>query len=382
MKPQTIKNVNIATPNEAFFGNVTFVDGKITQVEKISKEIKKGSKFLLPGFFDSHTHGGYGYGFEQLADRKDDALLAEYIKKIHQEGITSILATTITQTVEHMNLVVDGLNHHQYPEILGWHMEGPYISVAKKGAHEAGLITTIDMKTLQPLLNKYPNKIKLMTIAPEFKENIEAIKILSKEPQTFVNIGHSNGSYQDAMKALNAGAIRYTHLYNGMSGYMHRNPGLVNAALGEPIGWVELIADNVHVDNDVTMNTFKICGPNRIVLISDNLLTKGLPEGDYTLGNLPIEKRKQHCYLKGQGTLAGSAMEFQLIAKNLKLATDCTWPEFVKMTSYNAACSFGIQDEIGDIKRNMVANFVIIDENINICKTYVNGQEVYNKEVQ
>ncbi len=382
MKPQTIKNINIVTPKEAFFGNVTFVDGKITKVEKITKEIKKGTNFLLPGFFDSHTHGGYGYGFEQLADRQDDALLATYIKKIHHEGLTSILATTVTQTVAQMNLVVDGLNQQQYPEILGWHMEGPYISVAKKGAHEADLITTIDMQTLQPLLNKYPSKIKLMTIAPEFKENIKAIKILSKEPQTFVNIGHSNGSYQDAMDALNAGAIRYTHLYNAMSGYKHRGPGLVNAALGEPMGYVELIADNVHVDNDVTMNTFKICGPDRIILISDNLLTKGLPEGEYMLGNLPIEKRKQHCYLKGQETLAGSAMEFQLIAQNLKLATNCTWPEFVKMTSYNAARSFGIEDKIGDIKRNMVANFVIIDENINICKTYVNGQEVYNKEVQ
>ncbi len=382
MIAQTIENINIVTSEEIFFGNVSFADGKITKIDKISQQAKENYKFLIPGFFDSHTHGGYGYGFEQLANRKDDPLLAKYITQIHHEGITSILATTITQTFEHIGLIVDGLNHQRYPEILGWHMEGPYISVAKKGAHEAALITTINLKTLQPLLDKYPDKIKLLTIAPEFKENVEGIKVLSKKPKTFVSIGHSNGSYCDAMEALNAGAIRYTHLYNGMSGYKHRGPGLVNAALGESIGYVELIADNVHVDNDVTMNTFKICGPDRIILVSDNLLTKGLPEGEYMLGNLPIEKRKQHCYLKGQDTLAGSAMEFQLIAQNLKLATNCTWPEFVKMTSYNAAKSFGIENKIGNIKRNMVANFIIIDENINIYKTYINGQEVYNKGVQ
>lgn len=289
--------------------------------------------------------------------------------------MTSICATTITDSIENLIEIGMYLNELNHNSIIGWHIEGPYISKEKKGAHDESLIKQPTIKEIKRVIESY-KKIKIFTIAPEIK-NIVNIFNKTKDHSTFLSIGHTNANYEEVLYALNNGFNRYTHLYNAMSPFSHRNPGAVNVALGVSDGYTELISDYIHVDKFTIINTFKIIKANRIILVSDSLPVKGLEDKNYNFENFKITKKGDVSYIQGTSTLAGSNASYFELVKKFKLVTNCNLNEIVLVTSLNCARSLKIDYKYGKIKEGYIADFIIISHDFNLISTYKSGIKVF-----
>lgn len=364
---KTIKGINIINHNESFFGDITFSKGKIIKITKISDQINLNANYCLPSFIDQHTHGGYGISFDDLSmlNQNNMDILQN---KLKLEGVGRIFITTVSKSTS--SLVEFGLAITKIKNdlISGWHIEGPFIDKLKKGAHDENLIVPLKKSNLAEIHQAFKGR-KIYTIHPS-DNNLKVIQNYVNDGSHWFSIGHSNDSYAQAIKGLKAGCTQFTHLYNAMSGFDHRHPGIVVAALSDLDSKVELIADGVHVVNSVTKVTEFICSCERIILISDCLAPKGLEDGDYMLGSLPIEKIKNHCYLKGQQVLAGGAMKYIDIVKNFQKSTNASFEDIVKVTSYNSAVQFKLTDA-GVIKEGMRPNFIILDKDFNLVEVHI-----------
>lgn len=361
-----ILDVNIVNHNGIIFGDIHIENNRIKKIIKKSKVENKNKNYCLPGFIDQHTHGGYGISFDKLSENNFNEL--DILKKgLSNEGVCGIFVTTVTQDLKKV-LNLGNVLKNKNEMILGWHIEGPFISIDKKGAHDEKFITKINSKILKEI-NSTNNLKKILTIAPEVKENMNVIKS-NKIKDIFFSIGHSNASYEICEKAVNNGCTQFTHLYNAMSGFDHRNPGIVNYALNNHQTFVELIADGVHVNDSVLRETYNTSKPERIIIISDSLSPKGLKNGKYFLGSLEIDKKNNQCFLANSNTLAGSTMKYNEIVKHFFEVTKCSFNEIVKMTSYNTCKQFGIK-KYGRIAKGSVAKLIVLDNELNIVdKTF------------
>ncbi len=372
-----ISRVNIVTDKEIFFGNVTIENGKFSNIQKLSSKPSTRAKFLLPGFIDSHTHGGYGWDFNQLA-KNNFKNIDKYLEGVVSEGVTTIVGTTVTCSKKDLNSISKNwkkfIDKDQNKIVAGWYIEGPFISQEKKGAHDQKLVTPIDLKVLNQI-KKQNNFVKILAVAPEVKNNLNLISKISKD--YIVSIGHSNCSADIALHAMINGAKRIIHLYNQTSKFDHRNPGIINMAFLDIPIYCELICDGFHVNKLVLKNTYDIVKPDRIIIITDSLSCKGLPNGSYKLGTLNTYKTSEIVRLKSDDTIAGSIKPFNKQVQTFLEATHCNMIELAKMSSLNAAKSIGLDDKIGIIKKGYLADFVIVDSKINIYKTYKNGKLVY-----
>lgn len=246
----------------------------------------------------------------------------------------------------------------------------------KKGAHDEKFITPIDIKMLETI-KKQNSFVKLVAVAPEVKNNLEIIKKISKD--YVVCIGHSNCSCDVALESLVNGAKRIIHLYNQTSKFDHRNPGIVNMAFLDTPMFCELVSDGYHVDKVVIKNTYDIVGPNRIIMITDSLSCKGLPNGNYKLGTLEIYKTDDIARQKRDNNIAGSVKTFNRQVQTFYDATHCSMLDIAKITSLNAAKSIEMDNIIGIIKNNYFADFVIVDSKLNVLETYKRGKLIYRK---
>ncbi|MGL5640474.1 MAG: N-acetylglucosamine-6-phosphate deacetylase [Mycoplasmoidaceae bacterium] len=361
-----IIDVNIVNHDGIVFGDIHIEDGKIKKIIEKSKKENKNKNYCLPGFIDQHTHGGYGVSFDHLS-KENFYELDTLGKKLSNEGVCGIFLTTVTQDLKNI-LTLGNVLKKKNEIILGWHIEGPFISINKKGAHNEKFIKSIDSKILKEI-NNTNNLKKIITIAPEIKENMSVIKN-NKIKNIYFSIGHSNASYEVCEKAVDNGCSQFTHLYNAMSGFDHRNPGIVNFALDSEKTFVELIADGVHVNDSVLKETYKISKPERIIVVSDSLSPKGLKNGKYHLGSLEIDKKNNQCFLANSNTLAGSTMKYIDIVKHFHKVTNCSFNEIVKISSYNTCKQFNIKN-YGRIKKGVKAKLIILDKKLNIIdKTF------------
>lgn len=361
-----ILNVNIVNHDCIVFGDIHIEDNKIKKIITKSKKEDKSKNYCLPGFIDQHTHGGYGISFDKFSENISNDL--NFLKnKLVKEGVCGVFVTTVTQEVNKI-ISLGNILKNKNEIVLGWHIEGPFISIAKKGAHDERFITSINSDILKKI-NATNNLKKIITIAPEIKENMNIIKN-NKLKNIYFSIGHSNADYDTCEKAVNNGCTQFTHLYNAMSGFDHRNPGIVNYALNNKNTYVELIADGVHVNDSVLKETYIISKAERIIIVSDSLSPKGLKNGKYMLGSLEIDKKNNQCFLADSNVLAGSTMKYNDIVKHFFNVTKCSLSEIVKMTSYNTCKQFKIKN-YGKIVEGAQAKLIILDEKLNILdKTF------------
>ncbi|OAV63661.1 N-acetylglucosamine-6-phosphate deacetylase [Bacteroidales bacterium Barb4] len=283
-----IKNANIVLLNKTFKGYVEFDQHRIIRIGAgavADADYDAHGLYLLPAFFDSHTHGGYGFDGNESASLDYVKKVNRYFANIVKEGVGSTLMTTVSCSDVDLQ---DYANN--YPNIKkldrdniikGWYIEGPYLSLAKKGAHNPKMIRPIDLKTTAYIQRKLPNVVKLLAVAPEYEGNLNKLNKLKKD--YFLTVAHSNASAAIAEKAFKLGANRVTHLYNQVSGLDHHNPGVIDAAFDNDTVVCELICDGKHVEPLVIKNTYKILGADRIMVISDSLMTKGFADGAYTV---------------------------------------------------------------------------------------------------
>jgi N-acetylglucosamine-6-phosphate deacetylase len=384
-KTMMLSNFTIAdSTNDSFVGDIYVEDGKIIEVAASLDRLAdvhlqdEGRKwFVVPGFIDIHIHGATGFDTMDATQQALDGLASA----LPCEGTTSFLATTMTQSDSAISkaLVNTSLFQAQdnQAEMLGVHLEGPFISPDRAGAQPIEYIRKPSISLFEQWQKQSGNRIKLVTIAPETEGGLAFIEELSKSG-VLVSIGHSDATAETVSKAVEAGARHVTHLYNQMSPFHHREPGLVGACLLEDDLSVELIADFIHSHPKALELAFRQKKAQRVILITDAMRAKGLQPGIYDLGGQDVHVNHNEARL-GDGTLAGSVLTMENATKNMKSATGCTISELVAMTSTNAAKKLGLSNK-GRIEAGKDADFTIIDENWNVQMTICRGNIAYTKE--
>lgn len=366
-------------------------DGKIIEVGTRSeyqfiegfKEVWLSSKlYASPGFIDIHIHGLNG---SDVMDASSDAL-ENMARTLPQEGTTSFLATTITQDSIEIETALENANQYMQKmengapssEMLGIHLEGPFISPKRAGAQPLAHIKEPDTTTFIKWQELSGKAIKVVTIAPEEEGGIQLVQHLS-DTGVIPSIGHSDALYPVMVEAIGAGAAHVTHFYNGMRGIHHREPGVVGGGLAHEELFVELIADGIHVHPAVMKATYHAKGADRIILITDSMRAKWLEDGEYDLGGQKVTVSGNTALLE-DGTLAGSLLKMNDALKNMKDFTGCSLPELVQMASSNPARQLKVWDRKGSISVGKDADLVILDENLNVLLTLCKGVVTYSKE--
>ncbi len=353
---------------------------KITKVKEINlsdyEVIDAKGNFVAPGLVDMHIHGYLG---ADVSDGTETAvkIMAEGIIK---NGVTSWCPTTMTVSKQEIETAFDAVrnvkNSGEYygAEILGVNSEGPFLNPAKKGAQAEEHILRPDADFIEA--NK--DIIKLVTIAPEVDGALECIERVSKNTDILISIGHTNATYEEAVKGIEKGARHTTHLFNAMTPLSHRTPGVPTAVLSDDEVSVELIADTFHINKGLFGLIAKIKG-DKFCLITDCMRAGGMPDGDYTLGGQPVKKEGIKC-LMPDGTIAGSVLKLNEAVYNLYSNTDLEIYEAVLCASLNPAKALGEEEKIGSLEEGKNANIIIADEKFNINMTVLNGEIRYEGE--
>lgn len=362
-------------------GHIRFV-GSATDAapETESQLIDAAGQIVMPGFIDTHFHGSGG----------DDVMAngAEGIRRISRSllrfGTTGYLATTIAaKHSELMRAVADTIAAEQpkesrepAAEILGLHIEGPYINLKFKGAQPVEGIREPDFDECRELLAAADGRIKIMTMAPELPGGMELIRFL-KTNGVEASLGHSEADYDTALAAIDAGATRATHLYNAMSGVHHRKPGLASACLNEPGIQAELICDGVHVHPRMAQLAWRAKGRDGLTLITDATAAQGVGDGVFTLGDFQIEVRGPLCTLMDGVTIAGSVLTMNAAVGNAMNFTGMGLIDAAHTSSLAPARVCGVADRKGSIEIGKDADLVVLKPDFSVSCTIRAGQMVY-----
>lgn len=338
--------------------DITTEKGKISYIGKTGKDgfdLKKRKVFA--GLTDIHSHGCIGF------DTMDANRLAKMSTFMAKNGVTSWLPTTMTADMDTLKKVVNqNSTNKNGAEVLGYHIEGPYINEKFKGAQNGKYIIPPDIDEFEKL-----NNIKMVTLAPETENAFEFIK----KCKAVVSIGHTDCSFECAKEAIESGAKCLTHTFNAMPPMHHRNPGPIGAAFDKNI-FVQVICDGIHIHPSVIRMLYKLFGVNRMVLISDSMRATGLSDGEYEFGGQKIYV-KNSVARTSEGAIAGST---KTLLECVKKAIEFGIPEndAFKMASQTPCELLGIKK--GKIEVGYDADFIVLDENLNVVHTVVGGETI------
>ncbi|MCI7238563.1 MAG: N-acetylglucosamine-6-phosphate deacetylase [Anaerococcus sp.] len=351
-------------------------NGKIKAFSKKEPEDYEDlGEIMAPGLVDTHIHG---YGGKDIMDC-EPGYLNEISKGILECGVTSFLPTTLTDTAEKLDKACEviGKEHEgvEGAKVRGVFLEGPFFTEKYKGAQNPGYMSDPDIEKLKRWKDLSDGLVNKIAIAPERDGSIEFIKE-ANALGVKVALGHSDASYDRAVEAVDAGANIFVHVYNGMSGLHHRNPGMVGAAMTTD-SYGELICDGHHVSAKAAEILMDQKGRDRVALITDCMSAGGMPEGDYKLGEFPVIVKDGTARLKDGGSLAGSILRLKEAVKNVVDWQIADVFEAIQMASLIPAKSVDIDDVCGKLHVGYDADFIILDENLDLKATYLNGERVY-----
>ncbi len=328
---------------------------------------------IQPGFIDIHMHGAIG---------KDFVIGKEAVNPVGisllQDGTTGFLASLTVLSHEEELKVLKSLKDatSEGAEYLGVHMEGPYLSKEYKALMNETYLRNPVISELDEMLEANPN-IKVMTIAPEREGMEEFIPYLVRK-SIVPMIGHTASSAKEALRGLDLGAKGFTHLYNAMSQHTHRNSGCVTAALEHKNSYKELIMDGFHNDVEVVKASWRILGPEEIIMITDCMLGKGMPDGEYTFSELRCRKVGNTVRVIETGRIAGSAISMNDAARFVKDNCNATARDIVQIGCVNPANLLKL-DHVGTLNIGCKANIAVFDENYHTEMVYVNGERKWQK---
>lgn len=351
-------------------------DGKIKSFSKEKPEDYEDlGEIIAPGLVDTHIHGYHG---EDIMDAKKGAL--EIISKgLLETGVTSFLPTTLTDSAEKLDEAcrVVGEEYKQVTgaKIRGIFLEGPFFTEKYKGAQNEKYMSDPDIEKLKKWKDLSDGLVNKIAIAPERAGVADFIHKANTMGVT-VALGHSDANYEDAMAAVDEGANIFVHTFNGMSGLHHRNPGMVGAAMNsEAIS--ELICDGHHVNPASANILMNAKGRDKIALITDCMSAGGMADGDYKLGEFDVIVKDGTARLKDGGNLAGSILKLKDAVKNVVDWQIADVFEAIQMASLIPAKSVGIDDVCGKLKIGYDADFIVLDEDLNLEATYLDGEKVF-----
>ncbi|RUA11911.1 MAG: N-acetylglucosamine-6-phosphate deacetylase [Flavobacteriia bacterium] len=363
-----IKNAKIITPEKIIEDQNLVIENRI--IKEISENFDKTKKYKIidaegdyisPGFFDTHIHGA-GNGVFETADKD---LFTEISNLILENGITTFLPTLLCNET-HIKNVVKQINGH--PEIrehiAGIYIEGPFINPEKKGGINPDYIRKPDLDYLKKIIDISEGHLKMMTIAPEL-EGIDKIIDHLSQNDIIPTFGHS---MTDLNTALSKKGVRnITHLFNAMSGISHRSPGLAALPFIDKEIFVEVNGDGVHIDNQIIKMCFEHLNPERIISITDAVISAGMPYGDYFYDtDKKVSSSERGVRYKKNDVLIGSSYMIPDVLRNLKNNTNASMNELINSVTINPAKMLSADKDRGSIETGKRADLVIFDNNFNI----------------
>ncbi len=360
-----IKNGLVFNENCVFEKKDIYIENNIIvdSIEKVTDktEIDASGNYVIPGLIDTHIHGATGHDFCDK-DAKGLISIAKYLKS---NGITAFCPTSMTLKKELLKEIFNTATTDlpkDCANIVGIHMEGPFLSKEKKGAQDATFIVTPQVDMFKELNEACNGMIKIITMAPECDGGLEFIKEMSKTVS--ISLGHTTANYDMAKQAFDLGATRATHLFNAMPAFNHRDPSVVGAALDSENAFVELISDGIHIHPSMVRATFKMFTDDKVILISDAMMATGMENGSYELGGQKVTMKDKKATL-ADGTIAGSATNlFDCMRKAVSFGIPLE--SAIKACTKNPAVSINVFDKMGSISVGKLANLVILDKDLNI----------------
>ncbi len=335
-----------------------------------------GDKRIVPGFIDVHTHGAYGFDTNDA----DPEGLRDWMKRIPEEGVTSILPTTVTQMPDVLTAAVANVakvieEGYEGAEILGIHFEGPYLDMEYKGAQPPEAIAKPSVEQFKGYQEAAKGWIKYITLAPEQDEDFALTRYCSQNG-VVVSMGHSSATYEEALMGIANGAMSMTHVYNGMTPYHHRKPGLVGTAMRVRDIYGEVICDGCHSHLAALNNYFTAKGRDYAVMVSDSLRAKHCPPGGkYQLGGHDIEIGEDGlARLKGTETIAGSTLYMNRGLKILVEKAMIPFDAALNSCTINPAKALRADDRKGRLAAGYDADIVVLEDNYDVIQTYCRGK--------
>ena len=387
-----IKNIRVYGTDEQFHEGSVCISGE----RFVSGEAAKDSAdqildgkgcYAIPGLLDVHFHGCLGL---DVCDGTEEAVhtIARYEA---ESGITAICPATLTLPADELKAILanmadfrDRMERGEVPDgdrcadIVGINMEGPFISVVKKGAQNADYIIPCDAELAREFYEASGGLLKFIGLAPE--DNPDFVGYINKVKEfTAVSLAHTNADYASAKEAFDAGARHAVHLFNAMSAFTHRDPGVVGAVSDSPHVSAEIITDGVHIHPAMVRTAFRFNGADRMIIISDSLRSTGMPDGDYVLGGQAIIKKGKYCRLAEGGALAGSVSnQFECMVNAVK-EMEIPLETAVACSTIHPAKAIGVDDLYGTIEEGKYGDLVLLNEDLELMAVIKRGKVIVNK---
>lgn len=367
LEDKELENAYLEIKDDGTFGAI--------QEEKPAGEIIDYSDYhLAPGLVDTHIHG---YASHDVMDND-----FEGIKVISEGllacGVTSWLPTTLTDSVENLDAVCETIGKHAGQEtgakIRGIFLEGPFFTEKYKGAQNPKYMSDPSIEKIDKWHSLSRGLVNKIAIAPERKGVREFIEF-NNSKQIHTALAHSDATYQQAKEAVDAGANIFVHVYNGMSGLHHREPGMVGAALNLKGVYAEIICDGYHVHPAAADIVINARGPEETVLITDCMRAGGMGEGESRLGEFDVIVKDGTARLKDSGNLAGSILELIQAVQNVVAWGLASLPDALRMASLAPAKSVHIDQVCGSISEGRAADFIVVDDAGQLIATYLDGKK-------
>lgn len=375
-----LKNCNIIFLDKIEKGSLLIENGIIKEINPSetndSNSIDCNGLYVSPGFVDVHIHGAGGY------DTMDGTFEAinEISKTICKYGTTSFTPTTMTMSANDILKSMTSIKKAKLEGtdgaiVLGAHLEGPFISPSAIGAQNPNFLIAPSFENFKSMTGDAMDSVVSITMAPEVAGAKELASQLT-DMGIRCSIGHTKATYEEAIEGIKCGFCHSTHLFNAMTGFTHREPGVVGATFESDIT-TETISDGIHISYPSLRIAYKQKGIDKTLLVTDAMCACGMPDGTYALGGQPVTVKNGAARLEN-GALAGSVLTLNKAVKNILDNSEYKLYEIIKMASYNGAKFCKVDDKKGQIKENFDADLVIFDENIDVKMTIVGGKIVYN----
>lgn len=332
-----------------------------------------GATTVVPGFVDTHVHGGGGGSFSH----PDQIAAAVDLHRRH--GTTTLVASLVTESPDDLlRQVRDLAEHVRAGELAGIHLEGPWLAAERCGAHDPGLLRDPDPTELDRVLSAGGGTIRMVTLAPERAGGLEAVRRVV-DAGAVAAVGHTEATYRQTRAAVEAGATVATHLFNAMRPVHHREPGPVIALLEDPRVTVEVIADGVHVDAALYRHVARCAGPDRVSLVTDAMAAAGMADGDYRIGPLAVEVSDGVAHLAGTATIAGSTATFDRLFRfavaHADLPRDEALLQAVRQSSVNPARALGLPSP--ELRPGCRADLVVLNDDLAVSAVLRRGEWVF-----
>ncbi len=387
MRSLVLSAARALTPLEEIPDAVLVIeDGRITAVgrrEEIraparAREIRAPGATVVPGFVDVHIHGAGGHDVMEADAEALDAVT----RAVARYGTTSILATTVTAspdaTARSLEGIARAMRRQQRPEpdaapaaeLLGIHLEGPFLSPVRRGVHPAEWLVLPSAEMLRRFLGAADGCAKILTLAPELTGALECIAE-ARRAGLVVAVGHTDATYSETRSATELGARHAVHIFNAMRPFSHRETGVLGAVLTDARITAEVIADGVHVDSPAIQLLLSAKGIEGVLLVSDGTAATGMPDGNYRLGNLEVAVSGGICRNR-EGRLAGSTLTLDRALRNI-VALGVPLAAAVRMATLNPARLLGLEGRKGVIAPGADADLVLLDSHLKVTGVMTRG---------